>query len=424
MKIIKIATIFVTVISLFFGLVLSTNHTDDFDGYQGFLKVDGTKVVDERGKEYIIKAMGFSNYCMNYPATSSSIENVHHTEASYKELSEMGFNTVRFLINYNLFEDDSRPYTYKQSGFTWLDKNIAWAKKYGLRIILDMHCPQGGYQSWDQTNTSNFQSNPDFGGYNEGDALWLIPENQKRLTALWTKIAEYYADEEAIIGFSIVNEPVVAMDGLSTNGSSYLATSNSIYTKCMNLYKELMDTTIASIRTVDTNHIIFSQRICAYADPDLDWANWVDVKNLNFVLSSDKNVVYEFHFYKPGAFSQQSSSTSYGSGKTYTYESSVLPYLKQYKNFSTTNNVPLFAGEYGLVNACFYNSKGGQQWVEDVLSYFIENGIGSAYHMYYGGSRGGYDYGMYTTWSKISVGSSQRDSNVYNTLKNTLAKYN
>ncbi|MBR5120945.1 MAG: cellulase family glycosylhydrolase [Oscillospiraceae bacterium] len=164
MKAIKIVTIFVTVLSIFFGLVLSTKHTTDYDGYAGYLKVDGTKVVDENGKEFIIKAMGFSNYCMNYPSSSASIENYHHTEASYAELAEMGFNTVRFLINYNLFEDDSRPYTYKQSGFNWIDKNIAWAKKYGLRIIIDMHCPQGGYQSWDQTNTSNFQTKPDFGG--------------------------------------------------------------------------------------------------------------------------------------------------------------------------------------------------------------------------------------------------------------------
>ena len=388
----------------------------DSTGYSGFLRASGTKVVDQNGKEYVIKAMGFSNYSMNYYSTAINIDGVHHTEASFAEVKEMGFNTVRFLINYNLFEDDNNPYVYKQSGFDWINKNIQWAKNNGLRIILDMHTPQGGYQSWDREQYK-------IDGYNEGDALWLVPENQKRLTALWKEIAQRYANEETIIGYSIVNEPVVAMDGLSTNGYSYLSTSNSIYTKCMNAYKELMDTTIAAIRTVDTNHIIFSQRICAYVDPDLDWANWVDVKNLNFVLSSDKNVVYEFHFYKPGTYSTQDTSTSYGSGKTYTYENDVLPYLQQYKNFSTANNVPLFAGEYGLVNACFYNNKGGQQWVSDVLSYFIENGIGSAYHMYYGGSRGGYDYGMYTTWGKINVGSSERDSNVYNILVQTLAKY-
>ena len=55
-----------------------------------------------------------------------------------------------------------------------------------------MHCPQGGYQS---------QGN--------GAALWTDPENQRRLVKLWGEIARRYADEPAIQGDGLINEPVV-----------------------------------------------------------------------------------------------------------------------------------------------------------------------------------------------------------------------
>ena len=46
----------------------------------------------------------------------------------------MGFNSVRFYLNYGLFEDDSKPYEYKESGFEWIDRNVEWAKENGKPI--------------------------------------------------------------------------------------------------------------------------------------------------------------------------------------------------------------------------------------------------------------------------------------------------
>ena len=63
--------------------------------------------------------------------------------------------------------------------------SIAWAKKYNVRLILNMHVPQGGYQS-----------------QGDGLALWQNLNNQNRLIALWTEIARRYANEDAIIGYN------------------------------------------------------------------------------------------------------------------------------------------------------------------------------------------------------------------------------
>ena len=401
---------------------VSDANSDSFDDYTGFLSTYGTKIVDENGKQYVVKAMGLSNRAMDYITDDSRVNGVHHTEETYKELSEMGFNCVRFLLNYNLFESDDEPYVYRQEGFDWVDLNIEWAKKYGMRIILDMHCPQGGYQSWDREKYK-------FDGLDEGDALWVNTKYQVRLAEMWAEIARYYADESAIIGYSFINEPVVAMKGIDYNN-----TRSSKYQECIDLYQRIMEQITEGVRKYDTNHIIFVQRIVAFKDLDKNWANWVDVnKDLNFIILDDPNVAYEFHFYKPGDYTMQEigdtgKSTIYGEGKGVQFKN-ISRYLKQYKDFSERYDVPLFCGEYGLKVLCYYENaagenRGGAEWVADVLGYFIENGIGSGYHCYYGGTASKTDYGMYVTWDTIQVGGPQRDERVYNALKDTLAKYN
>src|SRR5574344_946521 len=109
----------------------------------------------------------------------------------YGRVKAMGFNSVRFYINYALFESDSRPGQYREQGFSWLDQNIAAARDQGVGLILNMHYPQGGFQS-----------------NGAGDALWNSKKNQDRLVALWKEIAKRYRGEPVIIGYGLVNEPV------------------------------------------------------------------------------------------------------------------------------------------------------------------------------------------------------------------------
>lgn len=103
----------------------------------GFIKTNGRILQNENGNQYTIKGIAFGNNVWSNP-TNAPI-NQHHTEESYKELSELGFNSVRFYLNYALFEDDSNPYSYNETGFDWINQNIEWAKKYGIKLVLNMH---------------------------------------------------------------------------------------------------------------------------------------------------------------------------------------------------------------------------------------------------------------------------------------------
>ncbi len=233
-----------------------------------FFHADGQNIVDGDGNTFLIRGVAFGNEVWSNPSLPPS---THHEEVDYRRAADMGFNCVRFYLNYRIFEEDSAPYQYKQSGFDWIDRNLVWAKNHGIKLILNMHVPQGGFQS---------QSN--------GDALWNDRANQKRLTALWKEIARRYANEPDIIAFDLVNEPVV--------------------TKSLDQWRNLAAEIVWTIRQVDPKHIIIVERMNANEGNATN--PWEPNQNgeMNFFLINDRNVVYEFHTYNPMSFTHQGAS--------------------------------------------------------------------------------------------------------------------
>lgn len=241
----------------------------------GFIHTSGTKLLDGSNKEFIAKGISLGNDAYTNPATPPQY---HHNENSYKELSKLGFNSVRFYLNYGVFEDDSNPYVYKQSGWDWLDQNIKWAEKYNIKLVLNMHYPQGGYQS---------------GG--DGMELWTDKSNQKRLIALWTEIAKRYKNKTTIMAFALLNEPIVPQ--LSTEEKTF------------NQWKNLATKIVAAIRKVDKNHMIIVECLNRSIDRKTGQQYYTNsFGTMNFFLLKDKNIAYEFHIYDPTEFTHQNAS--------------------------------------------------------------------------------------------------------------------
>ncbi len=207
----------------------------------GYVYTKGTSLWLD-GEEYIIQGVCASNGV----AASPSVYDVNMmTEEDYKEIAQLGMNTVRFLFNYNLLEDDNNPYVYKDTGWEWIDMNLEWAEKYGIHVILDCHLSQGGVPS---------------NGGNTG--IWTVGgEKQERLVAMWRAIAERYCNNTTVLGYGLLNEPLI-----DTNNPSDWHT----------LTKRLQDT----IRGVDKKHVLIVQRAIlgkdrSYVYPELNDSNWV-----------------------------------------------------------------------------------------------------------------------------------------------------
>jgi endoglucanase len=224
------------------------------------LRVRGDKLVDGEGKVVTLRGIGFGN-----EVWADVVEpRTHHSESDYGQVKRLGMNTVRFYMNAVSFQEPSHPEEFRASGWSWLDDNVAWAKKHGIRLILNLHVPEGGYLA-----------------LGEGRELWESPEVQQRFIQFWVALASRYRNEPTIAGYDLLSEPAV--------------------TSSIDQWKSLANRTISAIRAVDPQHVIFIERVSAVG------RDWAENAERNFFLVDDPNVVYEFHFYKPFHFTHQSA---------------------------------------------------------------------------------------------------------------------
>ncbi|MFN8438558.1 MAG: cellulase family glycosylhydrolase [Cytophagales bacterium] len=230
---------------------------------QDFIQRQGKKLYFQ-GNEIYLRGMCFGNLVFDDKYADSP--NKHHSEIDLQRINKLGMNAIRFYMNYKTFENDAAPYTYKQSGWDWIDSNIQWAKNNNVYLILNMHIPQGGYQSQCKS-----------------PALWTDSVNQKRLIALWSAIAERYKNEPQIAGYDLVNEP-------TPSGS-------------INNWSVLAQKIINAIREKDNNHLVITERALAL---DCNYS-YNDGEN-NYPKITEENLMYTVHMYEPYYFTHQNLS--------------------------------------------------------------------------------------------------------------------
>jgi aryl-phospho-beta-D-glucosidase BglC (GH1 family) len=326
-----------------------------------FLHAVGRDLVDGQGRKVILKGICFGN---DVWANRQIPPANHHGEQDFAALAGIGVNAVRFYLSYHFFEDDLEPFAYLPEGFEWLDRNVAWARAHGVYLILNIHVPQGG-----------FQSN---GG---GGALWRAQANQDRFVALWREIARRYRDEPFVAGYDLLNEPVVAGDAQA--------------------WERLARRAAAAIREVDPSHALFVERLNAVMPPGGGSPDWNEDRNgrMNFFLLEDPNVVYEFHFYKPFGFTHQGATwipALHGAEATWPglyrdwdgrsklgdralVERELAPYFA----FGREHQVPLFLGEFGVIRQGYQQGRNGAGWTADVIDLALAAGVSLTYHTFH-----------------------------------------
>jgi len=186
------------------------------------LHVRGTEIVNSRGEAILLRGfclggwMNMENFITGYPGHEaglrSAVEGVlgrekadffferflHYfiREEDLKYIKDLGCNLVRVAFNYRHFEDDDRPFVYKEAGFALLDRVIGWARSLGLYVIIDLHAVQGWQnRGW---HCDNSGGEPRF---------WGQKHFEDRAVALWEELARRYRDEACVAGYNVMNEP-------------------------------------------------------------------------------------------------------------------------------------------------------------------------------------------------------------------------
>lgn len=114
------------------------------------------------------------------------------TERDFAQIKSYGLNAVRIPIPYFVF-GDCPPFIGCQEE---LDKAFAWAEKYGLVILLDLHTVPGSQNGFDNGGLS-------------GVCKWATePKDVEFALSVLERLAKRYGERKGLYGIQILNEPV------------------------------------------------------------------------------------------------------------------------------------------------------------------------------------------------------------------------
>lgn len=248
-------------------------------------------------------------------------------EDDYHDIAAAGFNTVRLNLWFRAMK--------KPGGWKWLDIHQLWARKHGLRLILDLHAPPGGYQS------------PMY----KGD-FWRSKPNSKKwrdqTLQFWKEVARRFHSDPTIAAIDLINEPKPLNDAQ---------------------WWEFVRKAVAIVRAEGFRQPVIVENSFA--------------KDSKFELLDDKGIIYDFHFYDPWFFA---------SGESGKYNTACLPDEKgvvlnkswlinnleeEILYFARKNVVPVNIGEYGISDRALKN--GGYSWLQDITDILNQNHIGRQY---------------------------------------------
>jgi endoglycosylceramidase len=283
-----------------------------------FITVKDRKFLDTEGREIILHGTNIVDKSREHNYLS------WHGPKEFAMMREWGFNCIRLVIIWDGVEPE--PGHYDDEYLAGVDKRIQWAKENGIYVILDMHqdlfsAKFGGDGAPDWAILDDGKPHIHNGStwsmaYFTSPAVQAAFDNfwankpvsdgiglQDHFARAWQHVAERYADEPAVVGYDLFNEPFPGSTILQTLPLKFQAAADALakkqggkalsvteimqkftepnglasYADDLDLYKAFADggafsmefeqTVLASfynrvakaIRQVDRNHILFME---------------------------------------------------------------------------------------------------------------------------------------------------------------------
>ncbi|MFC3748250.1 glycoside hydrolase family 5 protein [Paenibacillus sp. GCM10012306] len=296
-------------------------HTDR-SLVKGFLRAQGTDVVNGDGEKIILTGWGLGNWLLPegymWLSRSERFDRPRRMEQVIRELTgsqysesfwtrfrenyvtredirmmaELGYNSVRIPFSWRVLMEDEAGTIWNEDGFALLDRCLDWCEEFKLYAFLDLHGAPGG-----QTGANIDDSVDEF------PRLFTDPESWNKGIELWKELARRYKDRWIVGGYDLLNEPL--RPGLNEGYHQYY-----LLQKLADFYDEA----IREIRAIDPVHMLSIE--------GHHWASDVSV----FYKRYDDNMVIHFHRY------------------------ACMPGIEAFQEFLDTSkrlNQPLWLGETG-----------------------------------------------------------------------------
>jgi len=324
----------------------------------GYFRTKGSQIVDASGQ--VTRIAGVNWFGME----SNTFAPHGLWTRGYKEMmdqmKQLGFNTIRMPFSNQLFDSGSKPNGIDFSknpdlqglnGLQVLDKIVDYAGKIGLRIFLDHH-------------------RSDAGAGTEGSGLWYTsayPES--RFISDWKMLAAHYANNPALIGADLHNEP----HGPATWGSGVLATD----------WRLAAQRAGNAVLSVNPNWLIIVEGIESTTSGNYWWGgNLSKAGEFPVQLDVANRLVYSPHDYPASVYPQ-----SWFSAPDFPYNLSAV-WDKNWGYLFKNGTAPVLLGEFGSN----LTTASDQQWLNTLVKY-MQGGITG------GSLPGGQQGPSWTYWS-------------------------
>lgn len=224
-------------------------------------------------------------------------------EPDLEAIAAWGFNSVRLPFHY-LDLWDPQQEMFREEGFLLIRRLADWCQRHGLLLVLDLHCAPGG-------------QNPNNISDSDGVArLWGDAGHQQLTVDLWREVARRFAVDPTVLGYDLLNEPVLP-SGVSS------AALRSLYQRIA-----------SAIREVDSEHLILVE------------GNWYATDFTGLTPPFDDQLVYSFHKY---------------------WDAPTAGSLSRFLELRQQHQVPLWVGEFG---------ENSNAWATAVVGQFEAHEIG------------------------------------------------
>lgn len=232
-------------------------------------------------------------------------------EEDIAKIASWKMDHVRIPVDYNVLEEDAG--VYKAEGFAYIDRAIAWCRKYNLNVVIDLH----------KTAGFSFDSEERENGFFENEKL------QERFYLLWEEISRHYGKDSEHIAFELLNE---------VTEPSYIGAWNRISNECIRRVRAIAPDTIILVGSYYNNSA-------------------VAVKDL--AAPYDEKVLYNFHCYEPLKFTHQGApwlAHILNVEERIPFEESGVDDRYFIELFASAidaakkNNTELYCGEYGVID--------------------------------------------------------------------------
>ena len=319
-----------------------------------FVRASGDQlVVGEAGESVWLRGVALK------PGNSAQ-----ENEKRFRELAELGVNTIRLPFSYRHFYDPETPDIIKAGAWDTIDEYLALARQHGMWVILQNLSIEG----WQPVPVI---------GVPFDYSIWSDAGLQERYVGLWRKIAERYRHEPRIAGYSLFFEPITAA------GSEQ--------------WGKLAQRTVDAIREVDTNHALFIERIYGINAERREISGIDLAPDDAFITVEDDNLVYEFYYFERDEYTHQFASwradtqlervypdpdwiidyqESSGFEISLPFDRNYLEfYLARQLEFGESHNVPMSIWGFGAMHTCFIEDRGGLRWLTDSLDLISQSKV-------------------------------------------------